>query len=128
MRTLLMMFTHATACLGGIARLTGPRTSFVAGAVSKQQAAVSHSTPEADIVALGHVLRTIASLADALWSKMIGRAMRPTLREDNAACRIVVQTGNNPQMRHVERTHRVYVRLIHKHYTRTRYDFACRHD
>ena len=106
---------------GGIARLGGPNTSFVVGTVSKQQAAVSHSTPEAEIVALDHVLRTVAIPADVLWSKLLGKEMRPMLKEDNEACRIVVQTGNNPQMRHVERTHRVDIRWIHEQYSRKLY-------
>jgi len=44
---------HSVA--GGIAKLVGPSTSFVVGTVSKQQTAVSHSTPEAEPVALEHV-------------------------------------------------------------------------
>ena len=76
---------------GGIAKLAGPNTSFVIGAVPKQQTAVSHSTPESEIVALEQVLRTLAIPADVLWSQVLGRPVRPCLKEDNAACRIVAQ-------------------------------------
>ena len=70
---------------GGIARLAGPRASFVVGAVPKQHTVLPHSDPEAELVALGHVLRTIAILADVLWPRMLGRVVRPALREDDGA-------------------------------------------
>ena len=37
----------------------GPDTRFILSTVSKCQTAVSHSTPEADLVALYHVVRTM---------------------------------------------------------------------
>ena len=69
---------HSVA--GGIANIVGPNSSFVIGTVSKQQTAVSHSTPESEIVALEQVIRTLAIPADVLWSQVLGRPMRPCLK------------------------------------------------
>eukprot|EP00969_Alexandrium_andersonii_P065221 2872285-Alexandrium_andersonii.AAC.1 len=44
---------------GGILFMTGPDTRFPLTFVSQKQKAVSHSTPEARIVAMDHVLRTM---------------------------------------------------------------------
>ena len=91
------------------------------GAAPQQQTAVSQSTPESDIVALEQVLHTLAIPADALWTQVLGRPMRPCLKDDNAACRMAAQTGNNPQMIHVERTHHVDIRWVYDKYRRTHY-------
>jgi hypothetical protein len=47
--------------------LKGPRTFVPLSAVSKRQSCVSHSTPEAEIVAADHCLRTEALPATSLW-------------------------------------------------------------
>ena len=47
--------------------LVGPNTFFPLSGVSKKQSAVSHSTPEAEIVAAAQALRTVGLPALDLW-------------------------------------------------------------
>eukprot|EP00969_Alexandrium_andersonii_P135036 5973707-Alexandrium_andersonii.AAC.1 len=68
------------------------------------QTSVSHSTPVAEIVALDTVVRTMALPARDLWEAILKRTIIPSLEEDNAACVTVATSGNNPTMRHLERT------------------------
>eukprot|EP00969_Alexandrium_andersonii_P257417 11380407-Alexandrium_andersonii.AAC.1 len=64
----------------------GPDARSVLSTASKKQTAVSHSTPEAEIVALDHTLRTLAIPASMLWDRILGREVTVTLGEDNQAC------------------------------------------
>eukprot|EP00969_Alexandrium_andersonii_P343529 15184379-Alexandrium_andersonii.AAC.1 len=58
---------------------------FVLSTVSEKQTTVSRSTLEAELVALDHVLRTLAIPAQMLWGHVLGREVRITLGEDNQA-------------------------------------------
>ena len=49
-----------------------------------------------------------------LWEKILGRKVRMVLEEDNQAALQVVTTGNNPNMRHMARTHGVCTAWLHE--------------
>ena len=54
-------------------QVEGPGTCFPISAVSVKQTAVSHCTPESEVVALAHALRAIGIPALAIWEIMKGR-------------------------------------------------------
>jgi hypothetical protein len=76
----------------------GPNTFATLQAVSKRQTSVSHSTPEAEIVAADHAVRKQALPALQLWEKLAKRKMSVTLMEDNMTAISVSKTGRNPNM------------------------------
>eukprot|EP00969_Alexandrium_andersonii_P089811 3965961-Alexandrium_andersonii.AAC.1 len=73
----------ARSTSGGAVKLVG---ALIVSCLSKIQSSVSHSTPEAEIVALDQVVRTMAFPARDLWEAILKRTVAPTLEEDNAAC------------------------------------------
>ena len=58
---------------GMVTYALGPRTSFPIAAKRVKQTCRSHSTPEADIVAMHAALRTIGLPAFDLWDTILGR-------------------------------------------------------
>jgi len=94
--------------------LKGQSTSVPLSAVSKRQSCVSHSTPEAEIVAADHGLRLEALPALSLWEVILGRAVRVSFLEDSSAAIRVIETGRNPTMRHMSRTHGVDLCFLHE--------------
>ena len=102
--------------------LKGPNTFVPLSAVSKRQSCVSHSTPEAEIVAADKGVREEALPATTLWETILGRKVSVRFLEDNAAAIRVIETGRNPSMRHMSRTHGVALGFLHecltdKHFT-----------
>ena len=95
--------------------LRGPRTNFPMAAVSKRQGCVSHSTPEAELVALNHGLRTVAYPALDLWSVLLPSA-RLVCHEDNDVAMRICQSGRNQTMRYVGRTHGMSIAWLHEQY------------
>jgi len=88
--------------------LHGPNTFFPLAAMSKKQTAKSHSTPEAEIVSADMAIRLIGIPSLQLWDCILGqgkRKMVAILKEDNEAAIKVMETGKNPTMRHMQRTH-----------------------
>ena len=73
-------------------------------AISKKQTCVSHSTPEAELVALDAALRTEGLPALDLWETILGRRVKLVVEEDNQAALQVVTTGKNPNMRHMSQS------------------------
>ena len=92
---------------GVFLKLSGPNTHFPFTACSVKQTAVSHSTTEAEIVAAELALRQEGMPALILWSKILGRDIECDFLEDNQACIRVFESGKNPTMRYLGRTHRV---------------------
>ena len=90
--------------------------------MSKKQSAVSHSTPEAEIVALDHVVRIMLLPAMTLWDTILRRPVVAQVCEDNQACYQVCKTGLNPTMRHLERTHKCNIRWLHERYKEEEYE------
>jgi hypothetical protein len=89
--------------------IAGSKTKFPILGFSKKQTAVSHSTPEAEIVAAAFGLRTegmpVLDFLGAISDKPV--ALR--FFEDNQAMIRVCESGRNPTMRHLGCTHGVSV-------------------
>ena len=83
-------------------------------AISKKQTCVSHSTPEAELVAMDAALRTEGLPALDLWETILGQRVKPVVEEANQAALQVVTTGKNPNMRHMSRTHGVCLAWLHE--------------
>ena len=96
--------------------LSGPNTFFPLSGVSKKQSAVSHSTPEAEIVAAAQALRTVGlpglDLWDTIFMGTVGRKVQMYFMEDNTATIAILKTGKNPNLRHLGRTHDVSVKWL----------------
>ena len=109
--------------------IMGPFTCFPINGQSKRQGSVSHSTPEAEIVSADTAIFREGIPALDLWQVLTGREhVSCTLHEDNETMIRVMQTGRNPTMRHLNRTHGVDIsgmkeqierRLIDVKYTQT---------
>ncbi len=93
---------------------TGPNSFFPLNAISKKQTCVSHSTPEAELVAAAAALRMEGMLALNLWEGIFQRSVKLTLFEDNQAAITVMVTGKNPNMQHMGRTHCVSHCWLHE--------------
>mgnify|MGYP002809758887 CR=1 FL=1 len=89
--------------------IRGPATCFPIAGASKRQTCVSHSTPEAELVAADFALRSAGLPALQLWDTLFERDVCLVFHEDNQAMIRVCLTGRNPTMRHIGRTHRVSV-------------------
>ena len=94
--------------------LCGPKTWMPLTAISKKQGCVSHSTPEAELVALDHALRAEGLPALTFWETILGRPVRLVLEEDNQTAITVLKTGYSTALRHMGRTHKVCLRWIHE--------------
>jgi hypothetical protein len=94
--------------------IRGPATCFPIAGASKRQTCVSHSTPEAELVAADFALRTAGLPALQLWDVLLQRHAGLVFHEDNQAMIRVCETGRNPTMRHLGRTHRVSVARMHE--------------
>ena len=99
----------------------GAHSSFPIAAVSKRQGSVSHSTPEAELVALDHGLRNVALPSMEVWEVLLPHA-RLVAHEDNAVAVRVCQTGRNQTMRTLGRTHGITVAWLHEAYKRGQFE------
>ena len=97
--------------------LLGPNTNFPIAGHSKRQGCVSHSTPEAEMVAMDYAMRTTGLPAHSLWEALMPDGHRLTVHEDNQAMIACVRSGRNPTMRYLHRTHRVSVQWLHERFT-----------
>ena len=109
----------------------GPNTFFPIAAISKRQTSVSHSTPEAEIVAGAHGLRHAGLPGQIFWDAIVHQCQQRDPRSpvqdadhdtidvgtggplhmhgDNEAILQVCRTGRNPTMRHLGRTHGISI-------------------
>ena len=94
--------------------MRAPRTFVTLQGISTKQSCVSHSTPEAEIVAADFAIRTEALPALQLWETLCGRSMKAKFMEDNATASSVMTSGKNPTMRHMSRTHRINIKFLHE--------------
>ena len=77
--------------------LAGPNTRMPQSAVSKKQSCVSHSTPEAELVAADVAIRTEGFPALELWKPINqGKDLPLNFREDNQSAIQVIKNGKNP--------------------------------
>ena len=99
---------HYTSTSGCFLCLSGKNTFFPLAALSKKQTAKSHSTPEAEIISADVAIRTLGVPSLQLWDAVLGRDVRKLkaiFKEDNEVAIRVLNTGKNPTMRHMQRTH-----------------------
>ena len=91
---------------------------------SKRQGCVSHSTPEAEIVAADVTLRTMGLPALSIWETLTESSPKLLFHDDNQGMIGVVRSGRNPTMRHLERTHGISITSLHEHFSK---DSLCSH-
>ena len=103
---------------GSFLCLRGPATFFPVAMQSKRQGCVSHSTPEAEIVAADFALRTMGLPALDMCDAVLRPKSVLVFHEDNQAMIAVCRSGKNPTMRHLHRTHRVSVDWLHETFKR----------
>ena len=101
---------------------TGPNTFFPIAGYSRKQTCVSHSTPEAEIVAADFALRTAGVPCLAIWSVMLPHLDKVLFHEDNQAMIRVCETGRYPTMRYLQRTRRISVAWLHEVFTGEKVD------
>jgi len=87
---------------------------FPLTAVNKRQTCISHLTPEAEIVAADHAVRTAGLPNLELWESLLQRKLRLCFKEDNEATSRTVDTGKSSALRHIGRTHRVDLAALHE--------------
>ena len=87
----------------------GKWTNFPLTGISKGQSCVSHSTPEAEIVAANHALRMLGLPGLEMWDILLARKVILLVWEDNTAMIRIMETGRNPTMRDLGRTHGIQV-------------------
>ena len=103
---------------GGRLNTQGPNTRFPLSGSSKRQGCVSHSTPEAEIVAADVAMRSMGVPALKLVERILKKSPNFVFYDDNKAMIGVVQSGRNPTMRHLERSHGVSISWMHEMFTR----------
>jgi hypothetical protein len=77
--------------------------------VVKRQTAVSHSTPEAEIVAADYAMRAEGVPALSLLSAILERPVKFCMMEDHEAMIKICHCGNNPTMRYLNPAHKLGV-------------------
>ena len=95
----------------------GPHTSFPISANSKRQSCVSKSTPEAEIVAMDFAIRSMGIPSLSLWDALLLGKRGIDVHEDNMGMVRICETGRNPTMRYLARTHGVSVAFLHERFT-----------
>lgn len=105
--------TNAKSTSGVFLALSGEYTFAPASGISKKQTCVSHSTPEAEMLAGDLGLRTVGLPALSLWSVILGREPVLEFNEDNEAAVQIIKTGKSPALRHVGRTHKLDIGFLH---------------
>ena len=89
---------------------------------SKRQECVSHSTPEAEIVAADWALRHEGIPMLDIWEVLVGRGHKAMLHDDNESMWKICRSGKNPTMRHLLRTHGVSVAWLKEQFDTGNYD------
>jgi hypothetical protein len=92
--------------------MLGPNTFFPLTGQSKRQGCVSHSTPEAEVVAADHAMRTVGVPALDLWETVLEREVVLEFHEDNETTILAMRNGYSPALRHIKRTHGVCLRWL----------------
>ncbi|CAE8594044.1 unnamed protein product, partial [Polarella glacialis] len=92
----------------------GKNTFVPVAAQAKKQSCVSHSTPEAELVAANLALRTQGLPALEVFDKVFGRKVKLFFEEDNNTAISTIKAGYSNTRRHSGRTHRVSLRWMHE--------------
>jgi len=88
--------------------------SFPIDFASARQTAVSHSSTEAEVVAMSKAMREKALPLEELWEALLARKVRATFHEDNSACILAVAKGYSQQLRHLAKHQRIGLGLCHE--------------
>ena len=101
---------------GVFLKIQGPNTSVGLSAISKKQDAISHSTTEAEIIAAGVALRMegipVLEILDEIINSFPGGKLTLEFYEDNQTTMRILETGKNPTLRYMGRTHNVNMRSL----------------
>ena len=81
---------------------------------SRRQTSSSSSTCEAEVVSLSSALRTEALPMQVLFERLMGKGIDVEVMEDNSAAIIAIKKGYSPALRHLSRTHRISLGLLHE--------------
>ena len=81
---------------------------------SVRQTSTSSSTAESETVAASHVLRREAIPAQLLMEIILGRRLNIELNIDNTQAILAIQRGYSKKLRHLARTQRVCIGLLHE--------------
>ena len=98
---------------GAHLHIQGPHTRFPLAGLSKRQGCLSHSTPEAEIVAADFAMTRLGLPAITLWQQLGGADPNFVFCDDNQTMIGVIRTGKNPTMHHLERTHGISIGWMH---------------
>ena len=86
--------------------MCGLHTFYPLTGISRKQTAASHSSPEAELIALDSAVREVGIPALDLWEVILGRTKENPLKlylyEDNQAAAQIVRTGKSQKLRHVK--------------------------
>ena len=107
-------FDTSRATSGGFVELIGVKSFFPLDWFSKRQSATSHSTTEAELVAASKMLRESLVPLQSLWSLMLQRPIDAVLHEDNMSTIVVINAGYSPQLRHIQKHHRISLGEVHE--------------
>jgi len=72
------------------------------------------STHRATIVLPARTLRTHAIPVISLWKTLAGRDTKIVFHDDNQGMIAIIRSGQNPTMRHLERTHGISIQWMHE--------------
>ena len=97
--------------------ICGPHTCFPIAANSKRQGCVSKSTPEAEIISMDFAIRSMGLPSLSLWDTLGFGKGGVDVHEDNMSMVRICETGRNPTMRYLSRTHGVSVAWLHEQFT-----------
>jgi hypothetical protein len=100
-------------------------TFFPLVGMSKKQTCVSHSTPEAEIVAADFAVRTSGLPGLDLWETLTGKPMKMVFKEDNESTIRIIETGKSNALRHIGRTHGVDIAFIHEQHSKDQMRLEC---
>ena len=101
--------------------LLGPNTVFPLTGQPKKQGCVSHSTPEAEVVAADHALRIAGIPCLDLWDTVLDEPVTLDFHEDNETAITAMRYGYSPAMRHLGRTHGVCIRWLSERFKQESY-------
>ena len=105
-------FDTSRSTSGGFVELSGLKTFFPLDWFSKRQSATSHSTTEAELVAASKMLRESLIPIQSLWELMLQRPVDAVLHEDNMSTITVIEAGYSPQLRYINKHHRISLSLV----------------
>ena len=99
--------------------MIGLNTFFPLDWFSNRQSATSHSTTEAELVAASKMLRESLIPIQSLWALLLQRPVDAVIHEDNMSTIVMINAGCSPQLRHIQKNHRISLGEVHE---------LCQHD